>query len=233
MENKCLVTKLKTTVDNPLLPKLGQFTFEVDNTDGKAATLYIGWGSKIEVLGDGYMIISGEHLRELSPTSYNTAITFPQMKVTLAVTAKYTDYYQVYFQRGYNFDPSIFKYRLNSDSINMWDNPIPFDISYLKNHYLGNNFRFGPCAYGDLSNLTGLRYYTKNYTHTVDLKQNTKITGEIDNFASVNLATFGKEGEDIQLRVVSNGIVTLNGEIVPNNTTKIITYHGFDSYDIS
>lgn len=233
MENKCLVTKLKATVDNPLLPKLGQFTFEVDNTDGKADTLYIGWGSKIEVLGDGYMIISGEHLRELSPTNYNTAITFPQMKVTLAVTAKYTDYYEVMFKRGYNFNPCLFKYRLNSNSITMWDNPISFDISYLKNHSLGNNLRFGPGAYGDLSNLTGLRHYNKNYAHNIDLTQSTKITGEIDNFASANLATFGKEGEDIQLKVRSNGIVTLNGEIVPNKTTKRITYHGFDSYDIS
>lgn len=233
MENKCLVTKLKATVDNPLLPKLGQFTFEVDNTDGNAETLYIGWGSKIEVLGDGYMIISGEQLRELSPTNYDTAITFPQMKVTLAVTAEYTDIYKVYFQRGYNFDPRIFKYRLNSESITMWNNPTPFDISYLKNHYLGNNFRFGPGAYGDLSNLTGLRYYDTNYAHAIDLKQSSKITGEIDNFASANLATFGEEGKDIMLRIVSNGIVTLNGEIVPNNTAKIITYHGFASYDIS
>lgn len=220
---KCLVTKLKNEVDNPLLCKPGEFIITVDNRNGDVKDWYIEWGKKLQVVStEGYMIVAGENIKELAKIDYNTPINFSKHLIKIKVITDYTSAYNIYLDNtNYTIDEDVFLYHTNRRTVHIMNNSNQFDLSKFSGGVI-QNLRCGSGVYGDLSLLNydydveeGRAYRTFHFS------QSKRVTGELRDFLNKLKKILTSDRE---IEVFFNGVITLDGEVIQADGYKKFVY---------
>lgn len=194
MEN-CLVTKLKSVVDNANLLRIGEYKMHINLSSDESKVKFLGNGGTITILGDNnyYFTQNSQQKKTINYSNAHVDATWPAGEYDVLFTNKYA-------LSGCDFtcgiDLEVFAFSNKLEYISIKD--AHGDITFLN----GKNLSLGIALVGDINkNVTGPLYAVASAisaNQTVKLN-NTSIVGDI--------ALFGHTGSGM-LSVVGSPYIT-------------------------
>lgn len=244
---KNLVTKLSEVIENPMLPKIDEIvlsTSKISSSYSSSFELILSTFTSqqftIEIVGNGYFSQTYDGLSDVSQrmtkgtfqgTNGNQLFYFSNGNYAIKINNK-NNITRVRLQKyGSRVEPSVidadirdFKYMqclqfLNLDRTNSTGNIADCpNNNFIQQFSAQNKFIKGNLK--DLGAMTLLTYVTI---------ADSSVTGDIIDLADAQIANGRTSGT---LEVVGNGIITHDGNVVENNSSKTITFSS-GSYFVS
>lgn len=230
----CLVTKLKSVVNNDNLDYFDGIKITVKPFEGYADSCFLRFVNATEAF-EVFCPDGGNHLSTSSDLSNATSsITVPAAQMSnfniyvdktteysIVLKCKYSSVNTMYFYgKVINIDVSDFKYMTGINGFTCYDTTASGDI----NQFTEISALISFIVRGSSANATGNLSTFNSAKNLLTLFVGTGgFTGEIKDLADAQVAG-GSPRTSGSLAITSNGFLTLNGVLVPYNTTKTITF---------
>ena len=209
MDNQCLLTKLKTTVNNDVVVPLGYVAFDIDSDvsiEGAYFSFHSKEGATFKVIGEGTVNGQKEGTFISNPSFYNS--------INLALSAG--------------------KYRVLISSYNSLcftiNNPgITGDISGYVQYFSDKTGLKQNSFYINSPVTCDIKHFGGYINHVLFNFSNSKIFGSIESLAEAQVANGRTNGT---LNINCNGIISYNGSPVSNGVIASITFSS-SGYEVS
>lgn len=244
MSTNCLVTKLKASVDNNSLVKIGEFIWHLNLSERKKVK--VSWSSNaslenghLEILGENnlYFTSDADGTQNQSKTAFNSYVYFPVGEYDVLVTNKYGI---ITLEECYGLNLDNLKYSeelyfLSASNAtgsieSVLNKPIKYGLSISKSPTLYGSISgwgdknceiritYCPNVTGELTSLASI-----DSTNLISIVQ-TKISGSIEDFVAAlvaknNASYLGKR----ELRL-SESLVTIGGVVrsIPDQLCNLV-----------